>query len=279
MKIASWNVENRLTARAHSSRGTPLHILEEIKKLDADILVLPEAYSKKPEVGVDDYLRELGYVWHDARYDERTRPGESIDTNDLYLRVLSRFPFIETKPLRWNNERNTVSVTIQDPETKLPIRVIAVHLDDRTEKSRLCQIDEAITYVNSSDLPTVMLGDFNAMHTSLGAKILSSRIVRVMAAFIPHFQFRIMATRLSEMALGATLLRLENETSLREVDVKHRPTATPKMHAVEWMPSICLAQIDHIFVTPNIEASNFHISKDGGSDHRAIFADIVVKSQ
>lgn len=278
MKIAAWNTEDRLTARAHSNRGTPEHILEEMRKLDADILVLPEAYSKMPDAGVDNYLQDLGYIWCDARYEERTRPGENIDTNDLHLRVLSRLPFAATEQLRWNDERNMVSVVVRDPDTKLFLRVIAVHLDDRTEKSRLAQIDEAIAYINSSDLPTVMMGDFNAMHTSTLAKVLSSRFCRWLAKYTPSFQFRMVTTRLTEMALGNTLTRLENETSLRDIDKKHQPTATPKMHATEWMPSIRLAQIDHIFVTPNIVATSFKVSKDGGSDHRAISAYITLKS-
>ncbi len=72
---------------------------------------------------------------------------------------------------------------------------------------------------------------------------------------------------------------LKLRTNLTDADPKKRPTTTPKMRGQEWMPSIRIAQIDHIFVSPEIEVSDFRIARDGGSDHRAISATVKVARQ
>jgi endonuclease/exonuclease/phosphatase family metal-dependent hydrolase len=68
-------------------------------------------------------------------------------------------------------------------------------------------------------------------------------------------------------------------TQLVDADTKKRPTTTPKMRGLEWMPSIRMAQIDHIFVSSDAEVSNFSVAQDGGSDHRAISVDVASTGQ
>jgi len=279
MKIASWNVEGRLTSRTSKKRGTPEHILRGIKTLDADIVVLPEAYSSALNLGIENKLRELGYqYWQDAEYDEHDREKENTSADDLHIRVLSRLPILKTEQLKWNNARGMLSVTVKDPATGHLIRIIATHLDDRSEERRLAQIKDAIAFINSSDLPTVMMGDFNAMHDDKWSRLIGSKVVKSLSTLIPHERARGLALQLTEMATGATLGRLEKETRLRDIDDAHRPTTTPKLYGIEWMPSIRMAQIDHIFVSPEIRASDFRIARDSGSDHRAISANITLKT-
>jgi endonuclease/exonuclease/phosphatase family metal-dependent hydrolase len=278
MKIASWNVEGRLTSRTSKKRGTPEHILKGIEALDADIVVLPEAYSGAPASGVENRLRELGYkYWQDAKYNERDRKKENMSADDLHIRVLSRLAILKTEQLRWNDARGMLAITVEDPATDHLVRIIATHLDDRSEERRLAQIEDAIAFINSSNLPTVMMGDFNAMHNDKWSRLISSKVVKSLSMLIPHEGAQGLALRLTEMATGVTLGELEKRTGLRDIDSSHSPTTTPKLYGIEWMPSIRMAQIDHIFVSPEIRAVNFKIAKDGGSDHRAISADITIK--
>lgn len=278
MKIASWNIEGRLTSTTNKSRGTPGQILDTIEALDADVVVLPEAYTHKPDEKADDRLRAMGYEWEDAQYDEKDREHENIYTNDLHIRVLSRLAIVESFQLRWDNARGLLAVVVSDPASGKKLRIIATHLDDRSEERRLRQVEDAVSFINSTDMPTVMMGDFNAMHHDTWSKVIGSRAVRSLGSLIPHARARSLASKLSEMATGTTLERLESETQLQEIDSHHQPTTTPKLRGMEFMPSIRMAQIDHILVTPDITATHFEVGKDGGSDHRPILAEIRLKS-
>jgi len=274
IKIAAWNTEQRLTTLTVKRRGTPEHILESIRKLNADILVLPEAYQNEPDPGVDGLLQEMGYAWIDARYDDLGREELFADAMP-YMRVLSKLPIVSSEVYRWGNIRN-MPVLIIRTSANSQLRVLGIHLDDRNEKQRMQQINEIIPFINSSDMPTVMLGDFNAMHGKGRARLYSHKAARRLAASVPHPEIRFVLTRLAEMAIGTTLARLERRTSLRDIDPTRRPTTTPKMRDIEWMPSVRLAQIDHIMITPDIRALDFKISRDSGSDHRAISATLQI---
>lgn len=274
IRIAAWNVEQRLTTLTIKRRGTPEHILASIKKLNADILVLPEAYQNTPDIGVDEELRRMGYSWIDIRYDDLGREDEFSGAMP-HMRVLSKLPITSSEIHRWGGIRNLPVITVQvDSETQL--RIIGTHLDDRNEELRTRQVDELIPYINASTMPTVMLGDFNAMHGKGRAKLYSHKAARQMAAKVPHPEIRFALTRLSDMATGSILARLEAETPLRDIDPTRRPTTTPKMRDIEWMPSIRLAQIDHILLSPDVRALDFKIARDGGSDHRGLSATLQI---
>lgn len=275
IKIAAWNVEQRLSLLTSKKRGTPARILHMIEQLNADILVVPEAYRNSPGDGVDAALRKLGYEWYDCRYDDRDR-REEFSGAMPYIRVLSRLPIVHTEQHRWGDLRNLPVVTVKTGTGQV-LRIIATHLDDRAEVFRRQQIQDIIPFVTADSGPTVMLGDFNAMHGHGRARVLRHRTSRTLAAAVPHEEIRSAVTRLTDMASGDVLSRLENETNLRDIDPRRRPTTTPKMRAIEWMPSVRLAQIDHILVSPEIHASDFKIARDGGSDHRAISAIIDIR--
>ena len=275
MRIASWNVEGRLTLLTNKRRGTPERILDMIEEINADVFILPEAYVGKPASGVDARLRKMGYEWQDARYDER---NDKEHPDDVHIRVLSRLKILESQQLRWGDVRGLLSVTIQDPILGQKVRFIATHLDERSDERRLAQLMDAVDFISSNPLPTVMLGDFNAMHDDRRSRLLRNRVVRSVLSVIPGKNARRRAVQLLEMASGNALKFLESKTNLRDIDIQHRLTTTPKLREMEWMPSLRLAQIDHIFVTPEIKATDFKVWKDGGSDHRAISANITVKS-
>lgn len=277
LKIASWNIEGRLSEKGNVKRGTDKHIIESIKKLDADILVLLEAHSENSidEVESKQQLVDMGYNIHSVTYDDDgLKLRADSYASQLSLMILSKFPIDHIEIVSLGGIRNSLIATIQFETNKI-FRIIGVHLDDRSETTRVKQIKDLTKIVNQSDIPTIVMGDFNAMHSSdfWPARMLRSYIAKLLSNFIlPGI-----SSRAIEMARGDCLKFLQSNTNLSDADPKHRPTSTPKMRGFEWLPSIRLIQIDHIFISKNIAINNFQIAQDGGSDHRAVSAEISIK--
>lgn len=279
IRVAAWNVEGRLSPRTDARRGSPKHILVEICRLDADIIVLPEAHHGTVADGVDERLRQYGYSWHDVRYDDiahDTTGGERDEVS--YLRVLSRLPIEEVSEERFGNVRSLLRIIVIDPVTERRVRLLAIHLDDRAEVLRLMQARAMVDHIIGEKLPTVLLGDFNAVWDGPMARIIRSRPVRWVARHAPGVWLRSVASRFTDMASGTTLDMLAEEAGVRDADVNHRPTATPKLYGVEWLPSIRIAQLDHILLSSDLVATHVEVASDGGADHRAISAMVHVKS-
>jgi endonuclease/exonuclease/phosphatase family metal-dependent hydrolase len=280
IKIASWNVEGRLSGYAEHGRGSAEQIINGIAELDADVVVLPEGYLEEPAVGVDDRLSDLGYEWHDVGYGDKDRDWSQEYLGKMtYLRVLSRIAIKDAQQVLWGDLRSLLTFTAADPETQAEARFFAIHLDDRNEALRLRQIEDIIPAVNEEPLPAVLLGDFNAMWPKGRAQLFGSKVMRFVAEHFPQPGIRHTLTRLAEMATGSALTRLAEEAGLRDADPRHRATTTPKMRDTPFMPSVRLAQIDHILVSGGIGVENYVVGKDRGSDHRAISADITIQSK
>jgi endonuclease/exonuclease/phosphatase family metal-dependent hydrolase len=195
----------------------------------------------------------------------------------MRLWVLSRFPIESVEYHRWGDVRNLVTCILKDPSNGKRLRIIAVHLDDRSETARQKQLAEIIPYINSSDIPTVMLGDFNAMWRRGRARILQSWLVRFVASILPDKELRQVATHLTDMATGSILGDIASKTNLQPADTRFQSTITPKRRGMLFMPSVRLAQIDHILVSPTIHVDSFRVGHDGGSDHRSISAELTIK--
>jgi endonuclease/exonuclease/phosphatase (EEP) superfamily protein YafD len=144
-------------------------------------------------------------------------------------------------------------------------------------RQRLEQVDDAVAYIQKADMPTIMAGDFNAMWHKKRAKLFGSRFMRFIAGHIPHERIRNKAMQFTDMASGRALARLALDAGLRDADEKLRPTVTPKMRAAPYLPSIPFGQIDHILVSGTIESGNVAVSRDMGSDHRAVTVTISIK--
>ncbi|MFI5212689.1 MAG: endonuclease/exonuclease/phosphatase family protein [Candidatus Saccharimonadales bacterium] len=274
LRVAAWNVEGRLSNLADGRRGTPAHILEGIAALDADIIVLPEAYVNKPQTGVDRELASLGYSWQDVRYDDSDR-GNVFSGQMPYLRILSRLPITTTHTVQFGGLRRLLVVTVQDTQSMQSLRIVATHLDDRTEERRLMQIDDMISLLSQHSMPTLVMGDFNAMWPGGRAILLRSRLVASLVRCLPHGFIKSASLRVLEMASGTTMKRLKSELNLHDADARHQATTTPKMRQMVYMPSIRLIQIDHILLTATIKSTDFKVARDGGSDHRAISTTII----
>lgn len=272
--VASWNIEGRLSNNDVSSRSTPLGIVKSIENLHADILVLLEAHSQNSleDLEVKKQLKDLGYKFYSVAYEDDMASRSDAFYKKLSLMLLSKLPIKKFEIIRLGNFRNTLTAIVHDDKNGIDLRVIGVHLDDRSEDTRLKQIKDLTKIVDSSKMPTIVMGDFNSMHGKdlWPSKFLRSKVARLLAKPLPP----LLVSKAFGMARGEGLDFLQANTNLVDADPKHQPTATPKMRGREWFPSIRLIQIDHIFVSPDIKVKKFQIAPDGGADHRAISTNI-----
>ncbi len=279
IKLTSWNIEGRLNESSSGYRGSSKQIVQTIEKLDSDIVLLLESHQEKSIRDLPDQfnkLQNMGYKIYESNYSDDLHARKDTYAKRLSMLLLSKFDVTEYKTIRLGNLRNAIVANIKISDSN-EIRIVGVHLDDRSEKTRLMQAADLIKTINESSMPTVLMGDFNAMHGDdiLPARFLKNKLVKSISRYLlPNISLRAI-----EMASGTTLKLIESQTNLVDVDPRHQPTTTPKMRGLQWMPSVRLIQIDHIYKTPDIKISQFKIAPDGGSDHRAISADIYINPQ
>jgi endonuclease/exonuclease/phosphatase family metal-dependent hydrolase len=272
IKIASWNIEGRLSEVDPGSRGNLNQIITAIKHINADITVLLEAHSELSldELKSNQQLIDLGYTTYSVPYEDDIPFRPDSYAARMSLMLLSKYPIDKFDIVNLGNTRNALVVIVHQPGSNQQFRVIGIHLDDRAESTRLKQIEDLSKIVSQSSLPTVVVGDYNAMHGDdlWPAKFLRSKPARFLAKFImPELSLKAIG-----MATGDTLRLLQTNTGLRDADPRHQPTTTPKLRGYEWLPSVRLIQIDHMFISQNIKISDFQINSDAGADHRAIIA-------
>ncbi len=277
LRIASWNIEGRLSRYSGKGRGTPEQIVHGISQLDADIVLLPEAYDTGLSIdsGIEANLRDMKYTVYDSAYEEGGPKRRNPAVSSPHLRLLSRLPIESIQTVRLGELRNAMIIIAHDPDTHIQLRIIGIHLDDRSEAFRVKQLDDLVPIINGSSVPTIMLGDYNAMHGSTKrAHFIRSWPIRWLAHyFLPTTDLRDIAQRMVAMASGITMSILESETDLRDIDLRHRATATPKMRGHTWLPSVRLIDIDHMMVSSQVTVNDFIVAEhDGGSDHRSICA-------
>lgn len=271
IKLACWNIEGRLARYdGGHGRGTPELILEYIRRLDADVLVLPEAYLNAPAPGVNQALTAMGYQWYDTKYNDTLHDEDVAKWGYPFMRVLYRIPVTHIETKRWGDIRNLPLIVTKDPATNRQVHIIATHLDDITEDRRLKQVRDVVDYIKDCKDSVVMVGDFNAMWHEGWRRSLSTSFARWCIRLVPSKELRDVLTRLSRMAEGKVMQLLKAEGGLMDADPKHRPTTTPKMRGMPWMPSIRLMQIDHVLASKGVDATIPVIGKDGGSDHRSL---------
>ncbi|HSW77636.1 MAG TPA: endonuclease/exonuclease/phosphatase family protein [Candidatus Chromulinivoraceae bacterium] len=276
IKIASWNIEGRLTRyKGGKKRGTPEQIVEEIAKLNADIVVLPEAYLNEPLKESGERLKNMGYEWYDVQYHDTLHEKDVAKWGYPFMRVLYRIPIMSAETRRWGNMRDLPVVIVEDPETKKKLCIIATHLDDLTEERRLQQLDEIIPFIQKSDMPVIMLGDLNAMWHKGWPRLLTTSFMRFIINHLMFGELRNVLSRLSRMATGTVMRRLQ-KAGLTEADPRLRATTTPKMRSMPFMPSVRFVQIDHVLVSKGVTCTIPTIGRDGGSDHRSVKVKITI---
>lgn len=278
MKIASWNTEGRLTRFAqYGKRGSPEHILDEIEGYDADVVVLPDAYRQDPEEGVNQRLHAMGYDWHDVAYHDEGRE-ELYEGKMPHMRIMSRIALVDVGVTRWDDVRSLATAVVEDVDGQV-YDVFGVHLDDRysrTRKGQVVAMGEEINERKMQNNAIIATGDWNERHKKQGRIVsLGVGAVRACATAIPHATVRYYGTTVTDMLGGESIHYFEQVTGMRGLDPLHRPTTTPKIHGgLEWLPSVRVLQLDHMYATETVRDSGLIIARDGGSDHRAIMSTV-----
>ena len=271
--ISSWNVEGHLSDLARKGRGGTKQIVDEIKNIRADIFVLLEAHSNKSIKKLPSYREflNMGYSVYDVEYDDDLDSRTDTYAHRLSMLFLCKYPISKIEIHKLGKLRNCF-VAIVNVGSNKQLRVIGIHLDDRSEETRLEQAYDLTGIINSSSIPTVLLGDFNAMHGEdfWPSKLMQTKLSKTASNFI----FPKLSKRVIEMAEGKTLKFIESNTDLTEADASHQATITPKNRNYKFLPSVPLIQIDHIFVSKGVKINKYLVTKDSGSDHRAIVADL-----
>ncbi len=147
MKIATYNIWNTESGMPYRSK----YIINEIQKINADILCLQEVHNKEMAESIAVSL-EYQYCFFDNYRD-----------NEEGLCILSRIPFLENES--WLDDANAIYCSFLFEKKK--ISVINVHLPWDSEAQREHQIVDIITKIDKKQYDYVyMAGDFNCSDSS-----------------------------------------------------------------------------------------------------------------
>lgn len=272
VKVATWNVRNGLGDHAEYK-----YAIENIKSLDADVVVLPEAYAEDDEYSdtMEEskfLLEQIGYTVLAARYKDA---DGRLDTHGLI--VASRLEIESSAKVRML-PRIGYRIKVEDPGTKTPLMIYGAHFDDRKESTRLGQAHRIIEAHNGKRYmddqsgeasPMVLAGDLNSVYPK-SPLALALRASRVVTTFLPKVnpgenapnlrRLRRVASlgyRAGGMAAGHTISYLTKEAGLIDADPNRTPTKG-------------FMQLDHILHTPNLGSGAFKVHGRATSDHHPI---------
>lgn len=282
LRIVTWNAEGMFAPAHHRTipdaqflarrtrRASTSDALAVIRQLDADIITIPE-FGVVGELPLEarDSLAELGYALFEFPYDDEYEPP-------IEMAILTRLPVVSHKTYRLGEHRSVGSVVVQAGQAQL--RVVAVHLDDKKESTRLLEAKDLADIVSSEKRPVLLMGDFNAMHRDdWFARIVRSRLLRAFAQLLPKGHLQYVLVRLAEMGKGEVIDYLQGLDTIQNLDTGLQRTITPKQYGLEWLPAVHLAKIDWIFSSKGIAAKSYTAHSDVGSDHRPIIAEITLE--
>lgn len=274
IKVAAWNIETRLSGHPGNSRGSSESIARHIRALDADVVVLPESHdmAQPTSKAMQSLGQDYNTIYSVSYEDAEPHPFGIVQSPGIT--VMSRLAIKSIDTLRPAGWRSLPRVLVENSATGERIRVYATHLDDREQATRRDQIDDYAAIMAEDPYEKVLMGDFNASSgTHPFDHLMTSPIAERAGRSLPTPHLRSLAQRATAMASGDDLRYLEKRTHLLNADLFRRATSTPKMRGFERiLPSIPLFDLDHIYVSNRIVATDFTVSRDGGSDHRAISA-------
>lgn len=271
LTLTTWNAEGMFVKGALNRRALPHDALVALKQLNSDIVVIPEFGvhgSLRGEIRTT--IQSLGYQIVEVPYEDATMPEHIPEHYEMA--VLSRLPIVSMSTHRLGGTRNSVEIRVL--VDKKQVRILGVHLDDKSEQQRLVQAKDLVDTVREDvRIPTIVMGDFNAMHVSSNfAKLTRSKAAKLFTNTIQHEQIKSMAGRVHEMAAGTTIDYIEKHTKLQNLDPSNRHTVSGKQAGLEWMPAIRLAKLDWIFASRQFSVVSYRVARDVGSDHRPVVA-------
>ena len=250
MKLLAWNLALGLSDSNRCSS-----IIKRLLRAQPDVAVLSEAFGEY--IAVDFPFEKYGYAFSSVPY------NDELVGHQVHLGIMCRIDLNVSFTTRFLDHRNGVVMLLTIDGR--PIQIVGLHLDDKREEYRLSMLT-ALRPLLDLTIPTIMLGDLNAIHFhDLMAQALRSKLIRWLAPRLPHWRLRSLGTRLVGMADGRTLSELSN-WGFYDADKKHRPT----------MKFLCLAlvQLDHILYTIGIRVLNMRVLYSLLSDHNAVTATI-----
>lgn len=236
--ISTWNAKG-----AFSDPARALAALDVVAETKADIFTFTDAWHEDSaesspttrELLVSDSdFGSLGYTALKG-ISREDRPDNNYAQHGMLTLVNKRLEG-ETNEFELG-ERPAHHVRIHGIGSRA-INVIGLYLNDQLESNRVSQVHQLVDYLQPvAEEPTVLMGDFNAMHRrSIPARLLSSPTIGRL--FEPITLANSTLPRLTRMANGTTMLGLE---AAGFEDIEPYSLAT--------MPSrLPLFQLDHIMI-------------------------------
>ena len=249
-------------------RATPQKAVAVLRELDADVVGIPEfGILDRMDTHTKHEIEALGYALYTTAYGDKRYPGYGSA-------LLSRMDETDVEHYSLGDEfRDALVATVTDKKGR-KIRICSLYLDDRTDASRVNQISHFVTRLKKSNLPTIVMGDFNTMdERSMMARFVRLSILLMMERAARGY-FLTILQRLRMMASGSSLRYLTEHTTLRDLDPKHQLTISAKQAGYEWLPSVRLAKLDWIFASSEFSAQAYRVWRDVGSDHRPVRAEL-----
>lgn len=270
LRVMSWNAEGMFVEGSMTRRASPDDALAVLREVGADVVVVPEfGVFERMSEKTSSAIAALGYTMEQFVYGDERGRGTG-------LAILSRLPIESRQRIAMNEFKSALEVVVAREHQN--IRIIGVHLDDRTEAGRLAETEQLVAHIGSrKPLPTLMMGDFNAMDGStFFARIARGICGDIAVQIVRNEQLSSVVSRVREMALGTTIRYIESQTHLRNLDPKFRRTISAKQRGLEWLPAFRLAKIDWVFGSPEVAVKRYRVLRDVGSDHRPIVVDIEI---
>lgn len=162
-EVAVWNSKDSWGDQERYEKA-----LEHVKRIDADVVVLPEAYAEDADseaiVRSKAALESEGYEVFPTPY------GDTDGRRDRhFLMMLSRlkgnFAVLDL------GTRQAIKLQMSDESSEKSVSLYGVHLDDRRESTRLKQTRAVVAdhlRANADNIWTekaiVVMGDLNALH-------------------------------------------------------------------------------------------------------------------
>lgn len=204
MRFMTYNIQIAV-ARAHNPKWNPKlfdlsGVAEVIASQSPDVVALQEVDRRRSRSAYVDQTRwlgeRLGYHYaHAPAYGEIQENGSNGEYGNA---LLSRYPIADFKIInldpgttepapghRWIEPR---CIFIARLEAETPINVMGLHLSTVFEQ-RIKPLEQVADLVEAhADLPTVLMGDFNATHEELNGTRLPKLLDNLLASNpIPTF--------------------------------------------------------------------------------------------
>jgi endonuclease/exonuclease/phosphatase family metal-dependent hydrolase len=236
------------------------------------LMTLAEAYRPGE---VDD-----AFVYRFGRYIGQIATSTPYETSDNrrddHVLVTSYDELLMAEPPQITRvrlaTRNAIRMVINNSRLGNNLSFFGLHLDDRSEESRLDQVDALLSIIDPNDR-TIVAGDFNSMNRETAAAQIALKLGELGARWRPESidpnvetGKRTLVAKLygvSEMAVGAPMRRL-TDAGFEDSDNSYFPSST-----INIVPGRLGPRIDHVLHSENagvtvIDTATF----PGPSDHR-----------